>query len=112
MEIGIWSGLVLAAVVAIALVALLLALRAMRELRLGMPLDDERSRATKARAGYYAFYICMYATLALGFMFALFEDEGMALPNSELLFIIVALMGSTQIVLLTYLNRGGRRSAA
>lgn len=107
-----WSGLVLATVVAIALVALLLALRAMRELRSGMPLDDERSRAMKSRAGYYAFHISMYATLALGFVFVLFEDEGMTLPNSELLFILVALMGSIQIVLMTYLNRRGRRAAA
>ena len=112
MEIGLWSALVLATVVAIALVALLLALRAMRELRSGMPLDDERSRAMKARAGYYAFYVSMYTTLALAFVFVLFEDEGLALPNSELLFILVALMGSVQIVLMTYLNRRGRRSAA
>lgn len=112
MDIGIWSGAVLAAVVAIAVVALLLALKAMRELRSGLPLDDERSRAMKARAGYYASYINMYATLGLGFLFAAFEDEGASIPNSELLFILVALMGSVQIVFMTYLNRRGRRSAA
>jgi hypothetical protein len=112
MEIGLWSGLVLGTVVAIALVALFLAVRAVRELRSGMPLDDERSMALKARAGYYASYINMYATLGLGFLFAAFEDEGVSIPNSELLFILVALMGSVQIVLMTYLNRRGRRSAA
>lgn len=110
--LNVWSAVVFATVVAIASVALLLVMRALRDMKSGLPLQDERSKALNAKAGYYAFYLSMYLTLAIGALFVLLEDRDMTLPNSELLFIIVAMMGSIHIAFSLYVNRKVRRSHA
>jgi len=103
-----WTGVMLLTIVALALVALALAVRTMREMRSGLPLKDERSIALAMRAGNRAFYVSMYLFLFMAIGFTALEDEGVVLSNSELLFVIVALMGSIHIVLSTYYNRKGR----
>lgn len=112
MEESMWSVAVLATVVALALVALMLVARMLRDIRDGVPLKDERTRSLNARAGSYAFFLSGYSTLALGFVFVLLEDRGITLPNSELLFIVVAMMGTIHIAFRTYLDRSGRGSSA
>ena len=111
MDETIWPIVVLVTVVALALVAVVLVIRALRDMRNGLPLQDERSRALNAKAGYYSFYMSSYMTLALGVIFILLEDRDITLPNSELLFIVVAVMGSIHIAFRTYLNRRDRRSS-
>lgn len=106
-----WLVMTAVTVVALGLVALALVIRAVRDTRRGLPLQDERSRALNARASYYALYLSMYMMLALGFVFVLLEDREMTLPNSELLFILAAAMGSIYIMFSTYLNRKGRGSS-
>lgn len=112
MDETIWPVMMFVTVVALALVALVLVIRALRDMRGGLPLKDERSRALNTKAGYYALYTSAYTTLALGVIFILLEDRDITLPNSELLFIVVAIMGSMHIAFRTYLNRRGRRSSA
>ncbi len=111
MDETIWPIILLVTVVALAVVAVVLVIRVLRGMRSGLPLQDERSRARNAKAGYYAFYMSIYATLALGVIFVLLEDRDITLPNSELLFIVVAIMGSIHIAFSTYVNRRGRRSS-
>jgi heme/copper-type cytochrome/quinol oxidase subunit 1 len=110
--LNLWSMAMFLALVAIALVAVALVMRALRDLKSGYPIQDERSRALSARAGFSAFFVSMYATLALAFVFILLEDRDITLPNSELLFIVVAMMGSVHLVLSTYLSRKRTRSSA
>ncbi|HIJ17742.1 MAG TPA: hypothetical protein HA364_08210 [Thermoplasmata archaeon] len=112
MDETIWPVMMFVTIVALALVALVLDIRALRDMRGGLPIKDERSRALNAKAGYYALYTSAYTTLALGVIFILLEDRDITLPNSELLFIVVAIMGSMHIAFRTYLNRRGRRSSA
>jgi len=44
---------------------------AWRDVRRGLPIEDERSVLAKTRAGYYAFLVSIYFWLALGW----FEEE-------------------------------------
>lgn len=111
--VSLWSMVMFLTVVAIAVVALVLAARVLRDLRSGIPVQDERSRALNAKAGYYSFYLSMYLMLALGVVFILLEDRDITLPNSELLFIVVVIMGSIHIALSTYFTpRRGRGSSS
>jgi len=110
--LNLWSMAMFLTLVAIALVAVVLVMRALRDLKSGYPIQDERSRALSARAGHYTFYVSMYATLALAVIFILLEDRDITLPNAELLFIVVAMMGSIHIVISTYLSRKGKGSSA
>lgn len=111
--VNLWSMVMFLTVVAIAVVALVLVARVLRDLRSGIPLQDERSKALNARVGYYSFYLSMYLTLALAVAFTVLEDRDMTVPNSELLFIVVVIMGSIHIVLSTYFTpRRGRGSSS
>ena len=110
--INLWSMIMLVTMVAIALVALALVIRALRELRSGLPLQDERSKALDSRAGYYAFYLSMYTTLGLALVFPLLEDRDIVLSNSVVLFIVVMMMGTIHIAFSTYLKSRGRGSSA
>jgi len=109
-DITVWSGLVLVIIVIIALVAILLATKSIRDLRKGIPLKDEMSIALNMRAGYRAFYVSMYLFLLLAVGFVVLEDQGVTFSNAELLFIVVAIMGSIHIVFSTYYSRKGRVS--
>lgn len=109
---NVWSIVVLLTVVAIALVAIVLVLRTLREVRSGLPLQDERSKAMNARAGYYAFYLSVYFVLGLAMAFSILEEHDIALSNSILLFVVVIVMGTSHIAISTYLNWKGRRSTA
>jgi hypothetical protein len=104
-----WTMALFLVVVILALVALFLVMRSLKEIRSGFPLQDERSRALGARAGRFSFYASLYLTLALAFAFAVLGDRGVEVPNSELLFVLVAMMGSIHIVASTYYARKGTR---
>ena len=75
-RIDAWSGIVLVIILAIAVVAIALAVRSMREIRSGFPLQDERSLALSMRAGNRAFYVSMYLVMFIAIAFAVLEDQG------------------------------------
>lgn len=106
-----WSVVIVATVVAIAVVALVLVVRALRDMKSGLPLQDERSKALNARAGYYAFYVSMYLMLGLALVFQVLEEHDVVLSNSMLLFIVVMIMGTSHLIFSAYLNRKSRRSS-
>ncbi|MDD1767533.1 MAG: DUF2178 domain-containing protein [Methanomassiliicoccales archaeon] len=106
--ITVWSGLMLVIIVMIEIVAIWLAVRSIRDLRKGLPLKDEMSVAVNMRAGYRAFCVSIYLFLLLAVGFIVLEDQGVAFSNAELLFILVAIMGSIHIAFITYYNRKGR----
>lgn len=105
-----WTAVMLLTIVALALVAIALVVRSRREMRSGFPLQDERSLALSMKAGNRAFYVSMYLVLFMAFGFSVLESDGATIPNAELLFVVVALMGSIHIVLSTYYNRKGKGS--
>ncbi len=104
----VWTGLTLLTLVAIALVAIALAMRTRAEAKSGFPLQDERSTALTMKAGNRSFYVSMYLVLFLALGFVVLEDEGAVLSNAELLFVVVAIMGTIHIILTTYYTRKGR----
>jgi 4-amino-4-deoxy-L-arabinose transferase-like glycosyltransferase len=107
-DADVWSVIMLVIIVVLAAVALLLAMRARREMRSGFPVRDERSIALTMRAGNMAFYVSMYLFLFMAVVFVVLEDQGISLSNAELLFVVVAIMGSMQILFVTYYNRKAR----
>jgi uncharacterized membrane protein YhaH (DUF805 family) len=109
--IDIWSMAMFVIIIALAAIALFMAARNRREIRSGFPLKDERTILLGMRAGNRAFYVSMYLVLFMAFAFAAFEDQGVVISNAELLFVLVALMGSVHIVLTAYYNRKGRGSS-
>ena len=108
--VNAWTLTSFAVLAIIAGLALVLVARTAKELRSGYPLQDERSRYMNMRAGYYAFYVSMYSVLALAFAMTLLEDEGVSLPNGELLFLVIVLMGSVHIALSLYFKLRGKAS--
>ena len=104
-----WWMLVPAAILVImAAIALIVARKKMKDLKSGIPSQDERSRAIRMRAGYLAFYISLYFILGMSFVHAILEDNQVSsLPTSEWLMIYVAAMGSIFLVLNVYLTRKG-----
>lgn len=106
-----WATLMSAVIiVSMAVIALVVARIKMKELKSGIPSEDERSRATRMRAGYLAFYISLYFVFGMSFFHAILEDNQISsLPTSEWLMIYVAAMGSIFLVLNAYLKRKGFR---
>jgi len=104
-----WATLMSVAIlVSLAAIAVIVALRKKKELRSGIPSEDERSTAIRMRAGYLAFYISLYFIFGMGFFHAILEDNQVSsLPTSEWLMIYVAAMGSIFLVLNAYLKRKG-----
>jgi hypothetical protein len=104
-----WATLMSAAIlVSMAVIALIVARKKMKELRDGIPSEDERSRAIRMRAGYLAFYISLYFILGMSFVHGILEDNQVSsLPTSEWLMIYVAAMGSIFLVLNVYFARKG-----
>ncbi|MGB2581819.1 MAG: DUF2178 domain-containing protein [Thermoplasmata archaeon] len=94
--------------VAIALAAALVARKRLKETKSGIPSEDERSTALKMRAGYLSFFVSMYLCMALGWIFlVLLEDTTTDFPPvGELMFILVAAMGTTYLVIWTAVSRG------
>lgn len=108
-EVDNWYTIVSAAIlVSIAVVAIFVAWRKREELKSGFPLEDERSRALKMRAGYLALFVSMYFCLALGWIIGAFvEDSGREfLSVGEMMFVLVAVMGIFYAVILAVLSRG------
>ena len=104
-----WSVIAPAVIVgSIALVASLAARKRLKEMKSGFPSEDERSTALKMRAGYLSFFVSMYLCMALGWIFGVFlEDTTMDLPSvGTVMFILVAAMGTTYIVVWTAISRG------
>lgn len=103
-----WALVASAVIVcALALVALLVARRRLREMKRGIPSEDERSTAIKERAGYLSFFISMYICLGLGSIFGVFmEDKTIEFPTvGEIMFILVAVMGIIYMVTWTAVSR-------
>lgn len=104
-----WAVIASAVIVgSIALVASLVARKRLKEMKSGFPSEDERSVAIKMRAGYLSFFVSMYLCMALGWIFSAFlEDTTMALPSlGTVMFILVAAMGTTYIVVWAAISRG------
>jgi len=104
-----WATLMSAAIlVSMAAIAVIVARKKLKELKSGIPSEDERSRAIRMRAGYLAFYISLYFVLGMSFFHAILEDNQVSsLPISEWLMVYVAAMGSIFLVLNAYLSRKG-----
>jgi len=104
-----WATLMSAAIlVSMAAIALIVARKKQKELKRGIPSEDERSIAIRMRAGYLAFFISLYFLLAMGFIHAMLEDNQVSsLPTAEWLMIYVAVMGSIFLALNAYLKRKG-----
>jgi len=94
--------------VTMAAIALIVARKKMKELKNGIPSEDERSRAIRMRAGYLAFYISLYFLFGMAFFHTILEDsEISSIPTSEWLMIYVAVMGSIFLVTNAYFTRKG-----
>ena len=104
-----WATLMsVAIIVSMAAIALIVARKKLKELKSGIPSEDERSRAIRMRAGYLAFYISLYFVFSMSFFHAILEDNQVSsLPTSEWLMVYVAAMGSIFLVLNAYLMRKG-----
>jgi uncharacterized membrane protein len=105
---SLWSLVSLSIIMAIVLLALFFVVRTLREMKTGVPLEDERSRYLSLRAGYRAFYVCMYLVLALAFVTMALEDHDVVLSTSEMLFVVTAMMGSIHLAFSAYYNRKGK----
>ena len=106
----LWTAAMLLVAVTIALVALYVVSKRLRDFRSGMPLEDEMSRTLSARAGYLSFQVSMYLILALAFVFSAFENQEIVVSNAELLFVLVAIMGSVHLTVSAYYNRKGTKA--
>lgn len=104
-----WAAMTCAAiVVSMAVIALIVARRKLRDLRSGVPSEDERSRAIRMRAGYFAFFVSMYFLFGMALIHSILEDDNFSSPpTSEWLMIYVAVMGSIFLALNVYFNRKG-----
>jgi drug/metabolite transporter (DMT)-like permease len=98
----------LVVIVTMAAIALIVARKKMKELKNGIPSEDERSRAIRMRAGYLAFYISLYFLFGMAFFHTILEDNQIpSIPMSEWLMIYVAAMGSIFFVTNAYFTRKG-----
>ncbi|MDD1766089.1 MAG: hypothetical protein LUO84_06525 [Methanomassiliicoccales archaeon] len=102
-----WATLMSAVIiVSMAAIALIVARMKLKELKSGIPSQDERTRAIRMRAGYLAFYLSLYFVFGMSFFHAILEDNQISsLPTSEWLMIYVAAMGSIFLVMNAYLTR-------
>jgi len=107
---NLWTAVMFLTVAAIAAIALAVVLRALKDVKNGIPLQDERSKALGGRTAFISFYLSMYLTLALAVAFIALEDRGVELSNSEVLFILVAMMGSIHLAVSGYCNRKGSKA--
>jgi hypothetical protein len=98
----------LAIIVVMAAVALIVSRRKLKDLKSGIPSEDERSHAIRMRAGYVALFVSMYFMFGMGFVHGILEDNNVSsLPTSEWSMIYVAVMGMIFLALNAYLNRKG-----
>jgi membrane protein DedA with SNARE-associated domain len=103
-----WAILTAVIVVAIAVMAAFVARKRRKEMRQGIPSEDERSTALKMRAGYLSFFVSMYLCLALGWIFGvLLEDTTTKVPSTgTVMFIMVAAMGVIYGIVWIGVSRG------
>ncbi len=104
-----WALIATAVIVgSIAVAASLVARKRLKEMKRGFPSEDEMSTAVKTRAGYLSFFVSMYLCLAIGWIYGVFlEDKKIEFPTvGELMFILVAVMGITYMVIWTAISRG------
>lgn len=104
-----WATVMSAVIlVTMALVAIVVVRKGLRELKSGFPMEDERSKAIKMRAGYLAFFFSLYFLFGMSFVHAILEDNHVSSrPTSEWIMVYVAAMGSIYLVVNAYLNRKG-----
>lgn len=98
----------LVVLVTMAAIALIIARKKMKELKNGIPSEDERSRAIRMHAGYLAFYISLYFLFGMAFFHTILENNQISsIPMSEWLMVYVAAMGSIFLVTNAYFTRKG-----
>jgi hypothetical protein len=104
-----WATVMSAVIlVSMAAISLIVVRRKLKDLKSGIPSEDERSRAIRMRAGYFAFFVSMYFLFGMALLHAILEDNNVSSPpTSEWVMIYVAVMGSIFLVLNAYLNRKG-----
>ncbi len=104
-----WATVMSAIILAsLAVVALIVARRRLKELKSGIPSEDERSRVMRMRAGYFALFVSMYFMFGMALLHGILEDNDVSSPpTSEWAMIYVAVMGSVFLVLNAYFNRKG-----
>ena len=94
--------------VAMALVAIVVVRKELRELKSGLPMEDERSKAIEMRAGYLAFFVSIYLMIGTGSVLVALEDNQVSsLSTSEWFMFYVAIMGSIFLAANAYLNKKG-----
>ncbi len=114
----VWSGsagadnwaswMSVAILVTMAMVAVVIAVKRSREMKAGFPKDDERSMAIRMRAGYLAFFVSLYLIFGVSFAVSIIgDDEVLSIATSELMMILVAVMGVIFLAINAYLNRKG-----
>ncbi|MGB2825272.1 MAG: DUF2178 domain-containing protein, partial [Thermoplasmata archaeon] len=79
--VNAWSLASFVILILIVTLALFFVGRALKDLRSGFPVEDERSRYLNMRASYRAFYVSMYTVLAMGFAVMILEDRGVTLSG-------------------------------
>lgn len=103
-----WTLVSAVIVASLAFVALAVVLKERRELKAGFPKEDERSRAIRMRAGYWAFFISLYFLLFVSMVQAVLEDHAIvSLPTAEWGMVYVAVMGIIFLVVHASLSRKG-----
>jgi drug/metabolite transporter (DMT)-like permease len=104
-----WASWMSAAIlVTMAVVAAIVAMKWSREMKAGFPKYDERSIAIRMRAGYLAFFVSLYFVFGMSLVISIIEDDDvLSIPTSELLMILVAVMGVIFLAINAYLNRKG-----
>lgn len=105
---NLWIASPAVVLVAIAIAATLVARKRLKEMKSGIPSEDERLTALKMRAGYLSFFASMYLCLALGWIFGvLLEDTETDVPSTGMMmFILVAVMGAMYLAIWAAVTRG------
>ncbi len=103
-----WTIVSAAILLSMALVVIAVTRRGLKDLESGIPIEDERSRTIKIRAGYLAFFTSLFFIMGMGFVHAILEDDQISsLPTSEWLMIYVGIMGTIYLIILAYMKRKG-----
>jgi hypothetical protein len=106
-----WTTLTMATLTLLVIAMVVVFAKLNKDKREGFPSQDEMTRSLSMRAGYYSYYVSLYAILGMAILLLTLEDDAIELSISELLFIVVALMGSFNIIFNIYYKNKGKRLA-
>jgi Ca2+/Na+ antiporter len=104
-----WTTLTMATLTLLVIVMVVVFAKVNKDKREGFPSQDEMTRSLSMRAGYYSYYVSLYVILGMAILLLTLEDDAIELSISELLFIVVALMGSFNIIFNIYYKNKGKR---